>query len=107
VKPKVVYDMAVILVNQGSRFDYDSFWQGFANVCTNPPDAVKTAFVRKFKTIHFTLGALRGKPVVKDALAVPWAFAKLDAKTGELTIGYAPLGTQNLGDGIRDWIATQ
>jgi hypothetical protein len=107
VKPKVVYDMAVILVNAGSRYDYDSFWAAFANVCTNPPDAVKTAFVRKFKTIHFTLGALRGKAIVKDSLAIPWAFAKLDAKTGELTIGYAPLGTQNLGDGVRDWIAVQ
>jgi len=107
VKPKVVYDMAVILVNIGSRYDYDGFWQGFKDVCTNPPDAVKTAFVRKFKTIHFTLGALRGKPIIKDSLAVPWAFAKLDTKSGELTIGYAPLGTQNLGDGIREWVAVQ
>lgn len=107
VKPKIVYDMAVILVNVGSRYDFDSFWQGFSDACNNPPDPAKTAFIRKFKTIHFTLGGLRGKPIYKESLAVPWAFAKLDPKTGEMVIGYAPLGTQNLSDGIREWLGQQ
>jgi hypothetical protein len=44
VKPKVVFDMAVILFNP-SKYAFESFWRGFNDTCSNPPDPVKTAFI--------------------------------------------------------------
>jgi hypothetical protein len=68
--------------------------------------AQRLPFIRQFKTVHFVLGGLKAKPL-GDTNEIPWAFAKFNSKTGEMVIGYAPEGAQNLPEGIKRWVGLQ